>query len=412
MKPIEVINLVFLFISLYFEVFLLILYIRHRRDIKNESLICQTIFNEMLQTSIIVPCFNEENTVDKTVQSLLSLDYPKEKLEILIIDDGSTDNTWKCIQKYNKNPQIKIFKKTNGGKHTALNFGISKAKGEIIGCLDADSFVEKGALKNMMAYFADKKTMAVTPSIKVFNPRNFLQRMQWSEYTLGILIAKLFSYADAVLVMPGPFSMFRKEVFKIVGNYKKAHHTEDMEITLRLHRKKIQIRNSHNSYVYTTAPKTIKTLYKQRLRWNFGFIKNAMDYKEMLFNKRYGNYGMLVLPFSLIIAFSVFVAVFNIGKSIFSTSHNTFLKISGLGFHLQAPTFDPFSLNTSATVFILLILLTLSFSLILIATKMSTGKIKIKREIFYFILLYGFISPIWMTSAIYKATFSRQVNWR
>ena len=412
MKSIEVINLVFLFISLYFEVFLLVLYIKHRTEIKSEMLADSASGEDLLYTSVIVPCFNEEETVDKTVMSLLSMDYPKDKLEILIIDDGSTDGTWKHIQKYKKNMQVKMYKKVNGGKHSALNFGISKAKGDVIGCLDADSFVDKTALKYMMTYFKDPKTMAVTPSIKVFNPRNFLQRMQWSEYTLGILIAKLFSYADAVLVMPGPFSMFRKEVFKIIGNYKKAHQTEDMEITLRLHRKKLQIKNSHRSYVYTTAPKTIKTLYKQRLRWNFGFIKNAMDYREMLFNKKYGNYGMLVLPFSLMIAFSVFIAVFNIAKSIFTTAHNAFLQISGIGFHMQAAAFDPFSLNTNASVIIVMSLLAISLTLILVAVKMTTGKMRLRSEIFYFIFLYGFISPLWMTTAIYKATFSKQVKWR
>lgn len=412
MKTIEVINLVFLFISLYFEVFLLILYIRHRRDIKSETSLPQTLGSQLLYTSVIVPCFNEEETVDGTIESLLALNYPKDKLEILIIDDGSADGTWKHIQKYKKNPQIRIYKKVNGGKHTALNFGITKAKGEIIGCLDADSFVEKSALINMMSYFKDQKTMAVTPSVRVFNPRNLLQRMQWSEYTLGILIAKLFSYADAVLVMPGPFSMFRKNVFKVVGNYKKAHQTEDMEITLRLHRKNLKIRNSHRSIVYTTAPKTVKTLYKQRLRWNFGFIKNAVDYKEMFFNKKYGNYGMFVLPFSFIIAYSVLIAVFNIGKAVFSGAHDMFLRISGLGLDFTATAFDPFSIKANASVLLVLSLLSISFILILAAVKIATGKLRFKKEIFYFVFLYGFISPIWMTSAIYKAALSRQVKWR
>lgn len=391
---------------------MLILYIRHRREIKSETSPSQALGSETLYTSVIVPCFNEEETVDGTIDSLLALDYPKDKLEILIIDDGSTDGTWKHIQKYKKNPQIRIYKKINGGKHTALNFGITKTKGEIIGCLDADSFVEKSALMNMMAYFKDKKTMAVTPSVRVFNPRNLLQRMQWSEYTLGILIAKLFSYADAVLVMPGPFSMFRKNVFKMVGNYKKAHQTEDMEITLRLHRRNLKIRNSHKSIVYTTAPKTIKTLYKQRLRWNFGFIKNAVDYKEMFFNKKYGNYGMFVLPFSFIIAYSVLIAVFNIGKSVFSGAHDTFLRISGLGLDFTATAFDPFSIKTSTSVLMVISLLLISLILILVAVKIATGKLRFKKEIFYFVFLYGFISPIWMTSAIYKAALSRQVKWR
>jgi cellulose synthase/poly-beta-1,6-N-acetylglucosamine synthase-like glycosyltransferase len=411
MKSIEAINLVFLFISLYFEVFLLIIYIKHKNELETESALLSDGSN-LIYTTVIVPCFNEQKTVSKTIESLLDLDYPKDKLEILVVDDGSTDNTWDEMKKYEKNPQVRIYKKTNGGKHTVLNFGIEKANGEIIGCLDADSFVDKYALKNMMVYFMDTKTMAVTPSIKVYNPKNLLQRMQWSEYTLGILIAKLFSYADAILVVPGPFSMFRKDVFKMVGNYEKAHHTEDMEITLRLHQKNMQIKNSHKSYVYTTTPDTIKSLYKQRLRWNFGFIKNTIDYKEILFNKKHGNYGMLVLPFSLIMMFSTLLILFNAINLIIVYLYRLFVKISVVGIAFKPATVDMFFMNSGASLMIGLLLLLISFFLIITAVKISTGKITIKREIFYFMFLYGLISPIWVISAIYKALLSKQIKWR
>ena len=142
---------VLLFCSLYFEIFLLTTYIEKRETIKTEYL--KRNEENWPSTTIIVPCWNEGNTVIATVNSILNLDYPKDKLSISIIDDGSTDNTLSVLEIFRNNPQIKIHHKENGGKYTALNFGIENSDSELVGCLDADSFVQKDALKNMIPYF-------------------------------------------------------------------------------------------------------------------------------------------------------------------------------------------------------------------------------------------------------------------
>lgn len=121
----------------------------------------------------MVPCFNEERTVEATVNSLLSLDYPKEKLSLVLIDDGSTDSTWATLKKFEHHPQIQIFSKENGGKHSALNFALEKIDADLVGCLDADSFVDADALKKIIPYFDDSEVMAVTPSIKVHDQKVF-----------------------------------------------------------------------------------------------------------------------------------------------------------------------------------------------------------------------------------------------
>ena len=141
---ISVISSIGVFVALYFEVFILISFFgKEHEGIK-------TPFNETPAVTVIVPCFNEEKTVQKTIKSLLNLDYPKDKLQIMIIDDGSTDNTEEILEQYKNNPQITLHYKPNGGKYTALNYGIEKTTTEFVGCLDADSFVEKSALKNIM----------------------------------------------------------------------------------------------------------------------------------------------------------------------------------------------------------------------------------------------------------------------
>ena len=151
-----------LFISLFFEVFLLITYLEVREEMKREDKWRPTKFPTV---TVIVPCFNEEETVAEAVKSILNLDYPRKQLSVILVNDGSTDNTLKALNKFKNNPRVKILDKTNGGKHTAVNLALESVSTELVGCLDADSFVMPNALLKIAPYFDDQKTMAVTPSI-------------------------------------------------------------------------------------------------------------------------------------------------------------------------------------------------------------------------------------------------------
>ena len=141
-----------------------------------------------------VPVFNEEGNVGRLLTNLGEFSRAEDReCRILICNDGSTDKTWQHIQKYANNPQIQIFRKENGGKYTALNYGIERSQADLVGCLDADSFVDKDTLRRVVRYFTDPKIMAVTPAIKIFKPKNLVQAIDGGKCQIGIVVPADFS---------------------------------------------------------------------------------------------------------------------------------------------------------------------------------------------------------------------------
>lgn len=403
---------VFLFFSLYFEVFFLITFFEERENMKTQKTETKGL-SYYPPTTIIVPCWNEEKTVSGTVESLLTLDYPKDKLNIIIIDDGSTDHTWQVIQKFIGNPQIALIKKENGGKHTAVNLGIAESTSELVGCLDADSFVEKNALLEIaQAFNEDHEMMAATPMLIVHEPKTILQKMQKTEYHAGAFLKRILSPLDAIYVTPGPFSIFRRSVFEKIGLYKKAHNTEDMEFALRMQKHHMRIRNIHTAHVHTTTPSTLYALYRQRLRWAYGIMKNTLDYRFMLFAREYGILGMISLPLSF---FGVFIFLYNFGFIVFHTARaaiSKFVEISTTGASALIPHFDSFYMNTDFMALLAYVLFGIGLVIIWNGVKLAEGRFRPSMSILYFIILYGFIAPFWFTRAVFNVTLSKGPKWR
>ncbi|KND48193.1 MAG: biofilm PGA synthesis N-glycosyltransferase PgaC [Parcubacteria bacterium C7867-006] len=410
----NLVTYVFLFASLNFEVFLLMTYFQNKENMKKEEELVAQGVKKYPTVTIIVPCWNEEKTVGKTIHSLLNLDYPKDKLKIMIVDDGSTDKTWEVIQKFKNNPQIEIHTKPNGGKYTALNYGLSKLTTDLVGCLDADSYVHKDTLKKIVYYFQDRETMAVAPSIKLWEPKSILQLLQKIEYGFGIFTRKMFQYMNAIYITPGPFSIFRKEVFEKLGPYRHAHNTEDIEIALRMQENGFKIVHAHNAFVYTVPPNTVKKLLKQRIRWSHGFIQNAKDYRHMFFRKKYGNVGMLILPMAAISIISVVfissVSIFNIIRS----AINQYVIFRTVGFNPHWPNwnFDLFYVNTQILTLLGLATAIGTITFVVISKKMSEGKLDIGMDLIYYLSLYMFIAPIWIIKAAFNAIFKVDTKWR
>jgi cellulose synthase/poly-beta-1,6-N-acetylglucosamine synthase-like glycosyltransferase len=403
---------IFFFVSLYFEVFILLTFLENKDKIDAER-------NHDLKldiwpaVTIVMPCFNEETTVAGTVQSLLALDYPAEKLKIMIVDDGSTDNTWNIIQAYKNHPQIFIHHKENGGKHTALNFALERISTPYIGCLDADSFVESKTLKKIMCKFAEvPDAMAVTPAMTIYKPKSLVQYMQATEYKFGILVKKALGYVNAIHVTPGPFSIFKVEVFKKIGNYRKAHNTEDMEIAFRMQKNHMKIENVFNAWVYTTGPSTVKKLYKQRVRWTTGFLGNARDYKTMFFNKKYGNVGMITLPTGLILIFGVLFSLTLFVTNIVKLVNSKYHQFSAAGLSMPDFKLSWFYINTGLNVFLSITVIGLTVAIIFIAQKMVDGKMRISKELLSYCFLFPFISPFWVAKSVYNTVMAKKAPWR
>jgi cellulose synthase/poly-beta-1,6-N-acetylglucosamine synthase-like glycosyltransferase len=275
--------------------------------------------------------------------------------------------------------------------------------------------VHPQALKRILKYFErDPRTMAVAPSIIVYNPKNILQYAQNIEYDMSIYTKKMLGFMGGIHVTPGPFSIFRKKVFDDLGPYHKAHNTEDQEIALRMQEHGYKIDHCPDAYVYTNTPESVPKLYRQRLRWIYGFIKNLIDYRRLLFKKEYGTVALFTLPSGLISIIGVIFLFVNITGNIIKFIYNKIIQIQTVGFkslfafHYE---FDWFFLNTKAVLFLSLILYILVIISVMIGRKMAEGKTRFSISIFYFIIIYSVIAPFWMLRAIYNAIISKESSW-
>ncbi|PIP68790.1 hypothetical protein CO033_02295 [Candidatus Nomurabacteria bacterium CG_4_9_14_0_2_um_filter_32_10] len=409
----NVVFYVLTFLSVYVQVFLLITFLENRKKIIIRN--GPTKLTKYPKVTIIVPSWNEEKTIYKTVRSLLDLNYPKDKLRIFLIDDGSTDNTWAAILRFSKYSNIKVFHKENGGKYTALNLGLENIETDYLGCLDADSIADPESLVRIMSYFEkDINIMAVSPSIVANGSKNIIQGAQRAEYNMSVYIKKMLGLLGAIHVTPGPLTIFRKKVFDDLGPYRHAHNTEDMEIAYRMQKNHYKIEQCNDAYVYTSTPGTITKLYKQRLRWIYGFINNTIDYRGILFRKKYGNFSLFTIPSSIV---SVFAVSYLFGKMIYTLGNFLFTKILefktiGFNFNSNIDFFDPFFINTQSLSFIAILLFSLIILSITLGKKMVDGKWDFSFNMIYFLLVFSAIGPFWLLKAIYNTILSRKPAWR
>ena len=400
----------FLFVGIYFQVFILFTYLVSRKQIKADGNRSFEL-GKYPSVAVIVPAWNEEKTLAKTLDSLLNLAYPKDKLKIVVVNDGSTDKTAEIMEQYKKiHPQIETFSKENGGKHTAVNFGITHTESDLIGCLDADSFVERDTLKKMACVFENPNVMAVTPAMKIYQPKSIVQMIQSAEYVFGVLVKKVMGLIGAIHVTPGPFTIFRRDVFTKIGLFRKAHNTEDMEIAFRMQANHLQIENVHNAWVYTTGPSTVRKLYRQRLRWTHGFLENAKDYKYLFFNKKYGNIGLITLPVGLILIIGVLFSVFFIFYRIVNWLVTKFIEWRTVGFLRPHLSFSFFYVSTRLHIILIVSIYLLMIMILLSAYKLAEEKAG-KNILLYFVL-YPFISPFWVIKSLWNTAFAKKTKWR
>jgi len=401
------------FLSVYVQVFFLITFLENRKKIfvRNEKI----KLNYYPAVTITVPCWNEEKTIEKTVQSLLGLNYPKDELQIFIIDDGSTDGTWEVVKKFAGYSNIKIFHKENGGKFTALNLGLQNTETEFFGGLDADSVADPEALVRIMSYFEkDKEVMAVAPSVVVHNSDNFIQKSQEAEYYMGVYFKKMLGFLGAIDVTPGPLTIFQKKVFDELGAYRHAHNTEDMEIAYRMQRNHYKIAHCNDAFVYTNTPGGIGKLYRQRIRWIYGFINNTIDYRGVLFKKKYGNFAWFTLPMGIISILSVCYLFVRMVYSFCDFVYEKIIQFKAIGFNFHAKTFvfDPFFINTQTFVFLIIVTYFLVLFSMILGRKMAEGKWGLSLDMLCYLFIFSIVAPFWLMKAVYNTIVQRKPAWR
>jgi cellulose synthase/poly-beta-1,6-N-acetylglucosamine synthase-like glycosyltransferase/spore germination protein YaaH/peptidoglycan/xylan/chitin deacetylase (PgdA/CDA1 family) len=251
--------------------------------------------------SVIVPAYNEEVNAVKSVGNLLKCTYPH--YEIIFVDDGSKDGTFEKVKaQYENDPHIKIFTKPNGGKASALNFGIMHSSGDYVVCIDADTKLAPDAVTMLMRNFLTplangKQVGAVAGTVKVGNEVNILTRWQSIEYVVGQNFdRKAFAHVNAVTVVPGAIGAFSKRAILEAGGYTTDTLAEDSDLTIRILKAGYVVVNEPMAIAYTEAPETLRQFMKQRFRWSFGVMQVFWKNKELLFNTNHKALGLIAMP--------------------------------------------------------------------------------------------------------------------
>jgi poly-beta-1,6 N-acetyl-D-glucosamine synthase len=259
--------------------------------------------------SIIVPSYNEELTLKNCIDSLVNQTY--DKYEIIIVDDGSKDRTLDVAKSLLHYKKVVVLAKSNGGKASALNFGIKHSRGNIVVCVDADSIFLNDTLSKLLEPFSDPKIAAVAGNVKVVNRKKVLTKNQALEYIIGLnLYRRMFTNLNCVPVIPGAIGAFRKDIILEVGGYSLDTIVEDMDLTIAISKKGYKIEYAGEAIAYTEAPESYKDFFKQRYRWTYGTFEVITKYKSILFNYNSGKeLGLIGLPY----------IIYSIGVNIFLT---------------------------------------------------------------------------------------------
>jgi cellulose synthase/poly-beta-1,6-N-acetylglucosamine synthase-like glycosyltransferase/peptidoglycan/xylan/chitin deacetylase (PgdA/CDA1 family) len=248
--------------------------------------------------SIVVPAFNEAVDIERAVTSLAESDYPD--LEIVVVDDGSTDGTGALVEKLGL-PQVRLLSQPNAGKPAALNLGIAETQHEIVVMVDADTVFEPGTLRHLVQPFASDEIGAVSGNTKVGNRGGLLGRWQHIEYVMGFnLDRRLFDVLRCMPTVPGAVGAFRRQALAEVGGVSGATLAEDTDLTLAIGRAGWRVVYAEDARAWTEAPATLRGLWRQRYRWCYGTLQSVWKHRAAIWRRGEGRIGRRGLPYLIL----------------------------------------------------------------------------------------------------------------
>jgi len=220
--------------------------------------------------TVIVPAYNEIKNIEATVRSIVANDHP---LEVLVVDDGSTDGTPEKVESL-QIPNVRVLRQKNSGKPKALNAGIRAAKHEIIIMIDGDTVFESDTVRLLAQPFADPTVGAVAGNVKIANRDELIGRMQHIEYVVGFNIdRRVQDVTGSIITVPGAGGSFRRKALLQVGGMSTDTLAEDTDLTIALGRAGWRVVFEERARAWTEAPATMAQLWKQRYRWSYGTMQ-------------------------------------------------------------------------------------------------------------------------------------------
>lgn len=261
------------------------------------------------RVSVVIPAYNEERSILTSVSSVLDSDYPQDKLEVIVVNDGSTDRTAAVLAEFlSQHPagNVRLINQANSGKAYALNNGLRNwATGELVMCLDADSELTSSALKNAVAYFKEENVMALASNVKIKRRPGILNLVQAYEYTLCYQMKRAQTVFNIEYIIGGIGSMFRRSYLQQIEFYDTNTVTEDIDITMKILRngnKKHRVIYGADVVAYTQHAMSLGDLIKQRSRWKWGRYQTFLKNKDLFFSrdqKYTRGLSWFYLPFAL-----------------------------------------------------------------------------------------------------------------
>ncbi|HEV2221643.1 MAG TPA: bifunctional polysaccharide deacetylase/glycosyltransferase family 2 protein, partial [Candidatus Acidoferrales bacterium] len=246
--------------------------------------------------SVLIPAYNEETVIADTVRSALASHYAK--LEIIVVDDGSTDQTSdRVLESFAHDARVRLIRQANYGKSAALNHALSEAAGEVIVTIDADTIVDPDAVPRLVRHFANPNVAAVAGNVKVMNRNRWLTRWQALEYiTSQNLEKRAFDLLNCIPVVPGAVGAWRAQVMRACGGFAGDTVAEDTDLTLTIRRHGWKILYDEDAIGHTEVPDTVESLIRQRFRWTFGTLQAVWKHRDAIGRPRYGTLGWITLP--------------------------------------------------------------------------------------------------------------------
>ncbi|MEZ0328802.1 MAG: polysaccharide deacetylase family protein [Dissulfuribacterales bacterium] len=246
----------------------------------------------------VLPAYNEEKVIANTLKALLSSDY-KGGLEILVVNDGSTDRTAEVVERLaGLHPSIRLITQKNQGKAAAIKRGLEEAGHDLVVMLDADTLFEPRTVSRLvMPLLQDQSIGAVSGHARVGNRNNLITKFQALEYMCSFnLDRRAYDALNCITVVPGAVCAVRKSAVRHAGGISMDTLAEDTDLTLALHKVGYRIRYASSAVAWTEAPETVNALIKQRVRWVYGTLQCLWKHRDMLFDMRYKALGWFALP--------------------------------------------------------------------------------------------------------------------
>ncbi|MFJ4502301.1 bifunctional polysaccharide deacetylase/glycosyltransferase family 2 protein [Streptomyces sp. NPDC088864] len=253
--------------------------------------------------TVLVPAYNEKKCIANTVRSLLASDYP---VEVIVIDDGSTDSTADIVQRM-RLPNVRVVRQRNAGKPAALNNGIAHARNDIIVMMDGDTVFEPSTVRELVQPFGDPRVGAVAGNAKVGNRDSLIGAWQHIEYVMGFnLDRRMYDVLRCMPTIPGAVGAFRREALERVGGISEDTLAEDTDVTMALHRDGWRVVYAENARAWTEAPETVQQLWSQRYRWSYGTMQAIWKHRRAVVERgpsgRFGRVGLPLVSLFMVVA--------------------------------------------------------------------------------------------------------------